>query len=189
MDPVILRNHILKVLQLPDEDISLLLSCAEGKSLKKGEILLNEGDYCNSFYFVENGFLRTYYNKNGTAINIAFTFEGGFTTNLKCFKQRIPSDLIIEAGEETIVWGIQFRKIASEADQHAQISKFIRRITINMLLIAEEYSKLFRIYTPQERYHYIAEHAPQLIQRVSLSQIASYLGVARETLSRIRARN
>jgi len=57
-----------------------------------------------------------------------------------------------------------------------------------MLLIAEEHINFYKMYTPTERYHYIEKNNPQLLQRVSLSQMASYLGVTRETLSRIRAK-
>jgi len=48
---------------------------------------------------------------------------------------------------------------------------------------------MFKMYTPTERYRYIEKNNPRLLQRVSLTQIASYLGIARETLSRIRAKN
>ncbi|XZF16033.1 Crp/Fnr family transcriptional regulator [Chitinophagaceae bacterium MMS25-I14] len=188
-DQSILRQSITKIVDLSDEDLSLLLSCAEIRSLKKSEILLNEGELCRVFYFVEKGHLRTYYNKDGIAINLNFTFEGSFTTNLKCYKNRQPSDVIIEAGEDSIAWIINFRKISGQIDEHPQINRFVRRIVVNMLLRSEEHSNLFKIYTPQERYHYIEQHNPQLLQRISLSQLASYLGVARETLSRIRGKN
>jgi hypothetical protein len=57
-----------------------------------------------------------------------------------------------------------------------------------MLLASEAHSDLFKIYTPTERYRYIEKNNPKLLQRISLSQMASYLGIARETLSRIRAK-
>ncbi|HEY0244740.1 MAG TPA: cyclic nucleotide-binding domain-containing protein [Mucilaginibacter sp.] len=63
--------------------MTLLVGCAEYRKLKKGEILLNEGELCRAFYLVEKGYLRTYYNKDGTEINLNFTFEEEFTTNFK----------------------------------------------------------------------------------------------------------
>jgi len=74
-------------------------------------------------------------------------------------------------------------------EPHPQISIFVRRLAIHVLLASEEHSNLFKIYTPTERYRYIEQNNPKLLQRVSLSQMASYLGVTRETISRIRAKN
>jgi CRP-like cAMP-binding protein len=71
---------------------------------------------------------------------------------------------------------------------HPVISKFFRRLAIHQLLDSEAHSNLFKIYTPTERYRYIEQHKPELLQRIPLSQLASYLGVKRETLSRIRAK-
>ena len=66
--------------------------------------------------------------------------------------------------------------------------KFFRRLALNMLVASEEHSDMFKISTPTERYRYIEKNNPQLLQRISLSQIATYLGVTRETLSRIRGK-
>jgi CRP-like cAMP-binding protein len=78
--------------------------------------------------------------------------------------------------------------IISEYDRHPQIVLFIRRLSIHILLASEEHSTFFKTHTPTERYLYIEEHNPRLLQRISLSQLASYLGVTRETLSRIRGK-
>lgn len=189
MNPKTLQDHITQVLPMSDEDLSLLISCAKGQELKKGATILKEGDLCRSFYFLETGYLRTWYNKGGTEINLNFTFEGDFTTNLKSYKSRQPSELNIEAGEDTVVWVLDMNLLLDKHLQHPQIAKFIRRLAINLLLASEEHSDLFKIYTPTERYKYIEKNRPELLQRVALSQLASYLGVARETLSRIRAKN
>jgi len=179
---------IKQISDQPEEDIKLLADCAAARKLKKGEALLKEGELCRSFYLVEKGHLRTWYNKNGVPINLNFTFEGQFTSNLKSFKSRKPSELIIEAGEPTSVWIFDLNAIAARHKSHPAISLFVRRLAIQVLLASEEHSNLFKMYTPTERYHHIEKNNPQLLQRISLSQLASYLGVTRETLSRIRAK-
>jgi len=189
MDHQKLRACVNEILELPEEDFLLLLSCATSRELKKGEHLLREREICHCFYFVDKGYLRTYYNKDGSVVNLNFTFEGNFTTNVKSYRSRIPSELNIEAGEDASVWIFSFRNISGYFTDRAQISRFVRRLAINLLLAAEEHSDLFKIYTPTERYRYIEKNNPKLLQRISLSQMASYLGVTRETLSRIRAKN
>jgi CRP-like cAMP-binding protein len=189
MDQLTLRAYINKLLELPEEDMALLISCVSARQLKKGEALLREGEICNGFYLVDKGYLRTYFNKDGVPINLHFTFEGNYTSNLKSRKFRLPSELTIEAGEDTSVWVFNFDGMAVHLNAHPQIGKFFRRLTLSLLLALEEHSEIFKIYTPTERYHYIEKNNPKLLQRISLSQIASYLGVTRETLSRIRGRN
>jgi CRP-like cAMP-binding protein len=114
-----------------------------------------------------------------------FTFEGNYTTNLKSIYSQQPSEFTIEAGECTVVWIFDFSERFQLDDM---IVLFIRRVIAFMLIAAEEQSNFYKIYTPTERYHYIEKNNPQLLQRISLSQLASYLGVTRETLSRIRAK-
>jgi CRP-like cAMP-binding protein len=76
--------------------------------------------------------------------------------------------------------------IPEQFKSYPVIALFVRRLAIRLLLASEEHSNLFKLYTPTERYRYIEKNKPELLQRISLSQIASYLGVTRETLSRIR---
>jgi CRP-like cAMP-binding protein len=190
MDNNLLREYIKKVSdRIPGEDLPLIIDCAQSKTFAKGEILLKEGEICRSFYLVESGYLRTYNYKDGVAINLNFTFEGRFTTNPKSINGRLPSEVIIEAGEKTSVWIFNLDVIVEKFNRHPQIVLFIRRLSVHVLLESEEHSNLFKMFTPTERYHYIEKNNPQLLQRVSLSQISSYLGVARETLSRIRKKS
>jgi len=189
MDDNTLHAYIKQVSKnIADEDIPLLISCALNRKLKKGERLLKEGEVCRSFYLVDGGYLRTWYNKDGAVINLNFTFEGDFTTNLKSFKNHQPSEVVIEAGEDTSVWIFNLDTIAGQFNSHPVIVLFIRRLISHLFLASEEQGSFFKIYTPTERYRYVEKNNPRLLQRISLSQIASYLGVTRETLSRIRAK-
>ena len=189
MDQSKLSGYIKQVSnRITDEDIPLLIGCAEVRQLKKGEPLLKEGNVCRAFYLVESGYLRTWYDKDGVPINLNFTFEGNYVANLKSAKDRQPSEFTIEAGEDATVMVFDLDVIAEQFNSHPQIVLFIRRISTHLLIASEEHGNLFKLYTPTERYRYIEENNPQLLQRVSLSQLASYLGVTRETLSRIRGK-
>lgn len=184
-----LKSCINHLIELSEEDFTLLNTCISIQELKKGEILLSEGEVCRGFYLVKSGHLRTYYNKDGVPINLNFTFEGGFASNLNSFKHRSPSEVTIAAGEHSFIWVFSIRQLSDHFNTNPMFSKLMRRLAIQLLLASEEHNKLFKIFTPAERYHYIETHNPQLLQRISLSQMASYLGVSRETLSRIRARS
>ncbi len=188
MDTEELQKYIRQIRPMSDESLSLLVQMAENRKLKKSEHLLEEGNVCDKYYLVEKGYLRTWFYKDGSEINIHFTLEGGFTTIPNSSKARMPSKFTIEAGEASSVWLFDRRVLADLCTMSNDIMLFSRRLLSRMLVEAEEVSNIIKIYTPSERYRYIEKNNPALLQRVTLSQLASYLGVARETLSRIRSK-
>ena len=163
---------------MSEEDVSFLIDSAQHLDIKKGETVLKEGVTCRAFYLVETGCLRTWYNKDGTVINL----------NFASIKKHEPSNLTIDAIEDSSIWIFDLDVMAREHDSHPTLILFVRRLSTHLLVASEEHSNLFKLYTPTERYRYIEEHNPRLLQRISLSQLASYLGVTRETLSRIRGK-
>lgn len=183
-----LQHYIRLITPMSDENLVLLEQTANHLTLKKGEHLLDQGQICRYYYLVDTGYLRTYHHKDGVAINIHFTFEGGFTTVLNSLKTPMPSLFTIEAGEPSSVWTLERKALADLCNVSPEIMLFSRRLISRMLLASEENNNLFKMYTPLERYRFIEQHNPQMLQRVSLSQIASYLGVTRETLSRLRSK-
>lgn len=183
-----LQDCITQVLPLPGDALSALMGCVTWHQLKKGSVVLNEGEVCQALYFVEKGYLRTYYNKDGATINLNFTFEGDFTSNLLSFKTRTASELVIEAGEPAEIWVLDINQLRPYFKLYPDLEKFAKRLALRLLLASEAYSNLFKISTPTERYKYVEQNNPRLLQRIPLSQMASYLGVSRETISRIRGR-
>ena len=184
-----LTTAIRHLTGLSDGNNALFDALISSRRLKKGEIILQEGTVCRGLYFVEEGYLRTYYNKeDGSVVNLNFTFEGEFTSNLKSAIGREPSNMSIEAGEDVLLWVFDLDKLSPEVKSHPSVGLFMRRVTMQMLLASEARGNLLKIYTPAERYHHIERDKPHVLQRVSLSHLASFLGVSRETLSRIRAK-
>ena len=179
-------EYTTQVSPLSADNLAALFSITKELTLRKGDVLLKAGELCTCYYLVHTGYLRSFYDKDGVDINTHFTFEGRFVTNMKSMKTVSPSEFTIEAGEPSTAWAIDAKKLASLANDVPEIMLFTRRILSRMLLKMEEHSNLFKLYTPKERYAFIEQNHPRLLQRVSLSQLASYLGVTRETLSRIR---
>jgi CRP-like cAMP-binding protein len=114
MDNATLGSYIDKFLVLSAGDKELLINCSKELFYKKGEIILKEGEICQAFYLVGKGYLRSYYNKDGVQINIHFTFEGHFTSNLKSYRNRTPSEMVIEAAEDTSIWVFNFRTLSNQ---------------------------------------------------------------------------
>lgn len=181
-----LQKFIEQITSMSDENLTLLIHNTATKEIKRGDRLLAEGDFCNEYYFVEKGYLRTYCHRDGVEINTRFTFEGEVTTNFKSMKADMPSDFFIEAGEKSIVRVFERKKLFDLCLNNPEIMLFTRRVLTRLLIESEEHANWFKIFTPLERYQYIQKNNPQILQRISLSHLASYLGVTRETLTRIR---
>lgn len=186
MKAAILEHKIKAIADLSPDALTLLLNAAQPQTLKKEQHLLQEGQVCKAIYYLEKGYLRSFYNKDGREINTRFSFENDFVTELKSLRTAAPSSYSIQAGEPTVVWEFTKEKLLNLYQQSVEIESFGRNLLEQMLIDQEEHANWFKVYSPAERYEHVVQQFPQLLQRVSLSQLSSYLGIARETLSRIR---
>lgn len=184
----LLQKKIASLAEISISSLEKLIQIAHERQLSKGEVFLRQGQICKKIIFVEKGYLRTYFNKDGIDINTDFTFENNFTTNLKSLRFFTPSDTTIQAGEPTRIYEFDKDKLLELYKVSPEIESFGRNLLEQLLIAQDEHTNLFKIYSPIERYRYLQQNKPELLQRISLSQLASYLGIARETLSRIRKR-
>lgn len=185
----LLYKKISDLADISDLSIEKIFQAAMKRELSKGEIILKKGQVCEKIFFVEKGYLRHSIDKDDTEINTDFIFENNFTTNLKSLRSSIPSDTTIQAGESTIIYEFDKDELLNLYKKGPEIESFGRTVLEQLLIAQEEHTNLFKLFTPGERYKYLQNNKSQMIQRISLSQISSYLGVTRETLSRIRRKN
>lgn len=182
----LLHKKVIGLAPLSQVSLSKLFEATYQRKLSKGEIILKQGQVCKKIVFVEKGYLRTFMDKDGLDINTDFTFENNFTTNLKSLRSSLPSDTTIQAGEASIIYEFDKDVLLELYEASPEIESFGRRLVEQLLIMQEEHTNLFKLFTPAGRYKYLLSNKPQIIQRVSVSQLSSYLGIARETLSRIR---
>lgn len=171
---------------LPEDARSLLFSIAEQRQVSRKEQLLKEGQVCTHIHLIRQGSFRTFYNKDGREINLQFSFENSFVTNLKSLRTAALSENYIEAMEKSVIVSWHKDELFRLYEQSADITAFGRKLLEQLLYEQEEHATIFKLQSPKERYQYIELNQPQLLQRVSLTQLSSFLGISRETLSRIR---
>lgn len=182
-----LKDIVDNLVQFSEDEYKLIEPYFERVTLKKNQILLDEGQLCTAVFLVESGVLRNYYNNNGADRNLSFTLENQFTTSFEAYINRDPSKITIQAIEKSEVWIIKTRNIPKENGSQVNFSTFIRRIAIRVLYATEEHHNMIMMNSPVDRYRYLQEKKPELIQRIPLTHLASYIGITRETLSRIRS--
>lgn len=183
----ILFDFISKYVSLTEEETNAIGSLDLFRSVKKGTILLQEGQKSKDSYFVLKGCVRTYYVVDGEERTTAFYTELDALTP-HCVTTKTPSEYYISCVEDTIL-------SVSNADMEAEInSKFPKFETMCRMLAEELLAKqridfdAFKTSSPEQRYLNLLEKRPDLIQRVPQHQLASYLGIQPQSLSRLRAR-
>jgi CRP-like cAMP-binding protein len=173
---------------LSKEARSLIYGIEEEKTWPKEAYLFREGEVCRHIYLVESGIIRATQLKDGKEINLYFRFEGEFVTNLKSLRAGCPSEYSLQAIEPAETVGFSKDALFHAYQASSEIESWGKQVVEQMLIAQEEHSTFFKLYSPEERYAYLLVHQPSLIQRVSLSHLASYIGITRESLSRIRKR-
>jgi CRP/FNR family transcriptional regulator, anaerobic regulatory protein len=154
---------------------------------RKNSVLVQENNYTDFAYFIIKGAIRAYYLKDGVEINTWFALENEMVASFNNYQSK-PSNVTLELVEDCKLIAINLRTLKPILNHSAQISNFVRAII-------EEYTEFLedRLYATQfmsslDRYAYLLENDPEVIQRIPLTYIASYLGISRETLSRIRGK-
>lgn len=183
----ILFDFMSKYISLTEEEKNVILSLDIFHAVKKGTILLKEGQKSKNSYFVLKGCIRTYYVIDSEEKTTAFYTELEALTP-PCVVTKTPSDYYISCVEDTLL-------TITSADMEAEInSKFPKFDTMCRLLSEELLAKQridfdeFKTSSPEQRYLNLLEKRPDLVQRVPQYQLASYLGIKPESLSRLRAR-
>lgn len=182
-----LKNYIASITEFSAQSWDVLSNCLSEMHFKKNDALLKEGQICKSIYFISSGLCRSCYNMDGKEINTAFYFENDFATNSKSLVTGSASAYAIKALEKTSVVMIDKSKLLAAYKQSHQIETFGRKVLELITTKQEAHSDSFKLLTPKQRYDALVSQHPGFLQRVSLSQTASYLGISRETLSRFRA--
>lgn len=183
----ILFDFISKYISLTEDEENAILALDLFRSVKKGTTLLKEGHKSQDSYFVLKGCIRVYYIIEGEEKTTAFYTEMDALTP-PCVINEAPSEYYISCVEDSIL-------LVSNSDMSEEINvKFPKfetmcRIFSEELLARQQINfDEFKTSSPEQRYLNLVQKRPDLIQRVPQHQLASYLGVTPQSLSRLRAR-
>ncbi len=177
-----LYTYIYHHTRLPEKSWQALIKVLTTRHYKKGEALLKLGEVCTSIFFISKGYCRAVYNHEGQEINTNFYFENELATNIRSLKQEQGSEYVIQAEEDLEAIIFDKDKLYALFSKSAEIDSMGRTLMEGVLERQEEQAKLFKLDTARERYDYMRSIQPQVIERVPLAHIASYLGISQETL-------
>lgn len=154
---------------------------------KKGERILDEGQVCDSLYFIDKGMTRQFYFKYDKDLTEHIGYEDSIIICLESYINEEPTKLMIEALEPTIAWKINKHDIVRLASINSEIGTLYRRVFENSLITSQQKADTLRFEPANERYNKLMQQHPEILKRAPLIYIASLLQMTPETLSRVRS--
>ncbi len=183
----VFEEYIRSSQQLQEDEIEKIVTAGQLLSLKKRQLLLREGDVCRHKTFVLKGLLRAYrVRPDGVESTMRFAAEKGWIIDHESYVSRTPSNYRIEALEDSkvLLWTREvMEELFDTIPVFREISDRLRERSLN-----DSQQRIFVTisYSAEEKYEDFIKNHPDIFRRIPLHMVGTYLGVSRETLSRIR---
>jgi CRP-like cAMP-binding protein len=183
-----LLNAIRYFIPLSASDEEVVRKLFHKKFFKKGEHLLRAGNICRYVTFIEAGLVRYYINSDGEERTTYFNKEGEFVCYYASFLPQTPSDIHIQALEDTSIFVVSFNDL-QEFYREVEYGERFGRLGIEQVFL-NAISQVASFYTdtPEVRYTKFLSDFRDIVQRIPQYYIASYVGIKPQSLSRIRKR-
>jgi len=180
-----INSYLSRYYPIDEEIKDRLASLLKSKTFKKKEFLLTEGKMSNHIYFIEKGLLRIYYVVDGEEICSGLLCEGGLAVSVESFFTRTPSVEYMQAIEELKVHYLSYDELESLYTDFLTFNIVGRKLITEHYVDSEHRNRLLRKQKAKEKYEYFQAKLGHLTGRVPRKDIASYLGMTLETLSRL----
>ncbi|GAB5565221.1 MAG: Crp/Fnr family transcriptional regulator [Winogradskyella sp.] len=186
MNPFV--NYISKHIELSTDAQKAIDDLIPIKEFKSGHILLKEGSVSKEAFFNLKGCVRMFFNQDGEEKTTFFYTENQFITSIKSFNTHEPTSHYLECIEDCTLAILSFEAEEELLTRFPELEVFARISMQEELINYQEMLSAYIISNPEQRYLNLIKNKPELLQRVPQYQLATYLGIKPETLSRIRKR-
>lgn len=153
----------------------------------RGHKLVSEGQVCNHMFYVDRGMVLQYYTKNNATVTEHISHEGDMVVCIESFFLREPSKIVASMIEPGVVYGIPHEEMEAIASHTFELCRLIFKFYQRALIISQRKADVLRFETAKERYIRTLRENPEIIRRAPLHNVASFLQMTPETLSRVRA--
>ncbi|CAA0181746.1 Crp/Fnr family transcriptional regulator [Tenacibaculum maritimum] len=184
----VIVSYIARYIELNKEEIEVIKDLIRIEVFKKGTLLLKKGEVTESYYFNVKGCIRLYYMVNGEEKTTFFYTENQFVSSIKSFTRQVPSNHFFECEEDCILGVLSYEAEKKVLRKFPKFEHLYKVILEEQLSHYQEVLSSFITTKPEERYKSFLKSHPVLVQRIPQYKLASYLGIAPESLSRIKRR-
>lgn len=185
----LLFSHLEEKVTLSDKEKQDISGFFTYKKIRRKQYILQEGDICKSYVFITKGLLKSYrLDEKGNEHITVFGWEGWWISDFKSFLKQQPATLFIDAVEDTELLVISREDYEQLTLAVPIMNRYFRILYENSLITKDERLISQNSYTAEEKFQRLMNYNPEIIHRVPQHLVASYLGLAPATLSRIRKR-
>jgi CRP-like cAMP-binding protein len=185
--PSYYQRLIIKYPQVTMEEWELLDIVASVRHIRKGDNFLRYGNVARYAAFVLSGqFKFSLLNDEGEEKIVKFSFTDDFLANCESYHKKAPSNISITAMEDSVILRINIKKLQPLYDLHMNLLQVNLQLYQELLEQQAEHQYILSLKSPIQRYRFLLEHRPAIIQKISITNIARYLYISREALSRAR---
>lgn len=191
-EPVLTTRDIARELArrystMAHDELDILESILVPMRFSRGEKIVDQGDVCDSIYYVDRGMVREYYFKNHKEVTEYIAVDGNIFMCIESLFREEPSQLIAESLETSYVYALPKQRLEEVALHNVNIQILYRKILEESLIISQRRADLLRFESAKDRYRKFCKLNPKMIMKAPLVYIASYLQMTPETLSRVRS--
>jgi len=154
----------------------------------KNQIILKTGQIANRAWYIETGAAMGCVQKEAKKVPFWFYNEGDLMIPINSFFNQVPSDFFIELLEPSILVSITYDQLEQLTKEFPETNEYVRKILFSFQRMTEQRILDFAALTPEEHYLYLIKNRTAMFRKVSVESIATYLGISRKTLNRIRNR-
>jgi CRP-like cAMP-binding protein len=183
-----IKKSIQSLVDFEEEDMMFFLSLFTYKKIKRNQYFLREGEICNQVAFINSGLIRSFFLIDGREQVDSFSLESDWITDYVSFLNHQRSAFYIQAMEDTELFLLSYDNIQKMYERGKAFERFGRLITEQLYIISVSRATSLLLEKPEQRYLTLLKEQPHLLTLIPLKQIASYLGIEPESLSRIRKR-
>ncbi len=184
----LLINYINQVVHLTLEEEVILKEKVKIRTYLKDQYVVQQGDVCKHVNFIIKGCTKAYYLDNdGQEHVVMFSVENWWASDMGSFITQTPADYNVQCIENTSLIQLEYAIIEDLYEEIPKLERFFRKITERALVASQK--RIVRNFskTAKERYLIFKESYPEIEQRIPQYMIASYLGITKEFLSKIKS--
>ena len=186
-----LKEYIEKIQeicpQIREEHLSQINKNFSITNIAQKHHYIKAGELQSSIGYIASGLIRAYYiNENGNEVTVNFLKEGDYATHYPALKENKPSKFYFQSIEPTSIINIQYKFLIDLCDTSHPIERYLR-VTIEEVF-AQHLNRIegFLFENAEQRYLNFIKNNPEIFNRISVSDLSSYLGIERQSLTRIR---